>query len=369
MAPEALNDQAEGGIGPHTDVWALGCVIVEMLTGKMPWEGMPMQQIMMAVAMQFRVPTVPEGAPAADVLGRCFAKLPRDRPTAKQLAEAFALAAVPAPSPVLDQREDEQTLQLAQRMAEQEAITAEVTRVNSRLTQEISQLKQENVRLGQENARLVLQAAACRTGECTTSPTIGASAPATESQGSVFGCVCGHARLCFLMRCATCFLHLTTAYMLMYRKRDAMLNRSKVADSAVPAALKDAMERRLDVDRQEQEEARRKRNSVTLTLFYKIREVAIVVQKKLPLRELKAHVREALPELKDVSDDCLRLRKYLLDKNIPSTIIGCVGGVEDEDRAVEGLDYDSNIALETRPACSRRGLLPLPVPCVPSKCG
>jgi serine/threonine protein kinase len=146
MAPEALNDQAEGGIGPHTDVWALGCVIVEMLTGKMPWEGMPMQQIITAVAMQFRVPTVPEGAPAADVLGRCFAKLPRDRPTAKQLAEAFTLAAVPAPSPVLDQREHEQTLQLAQRMVEQEAITEEVTRVNSRLTQEISQLKQENVR-------------------------------------------------------------------------------------------------------------------------------------------------------------------------------------------------------------------------------
>ena len=111
---------------------------------------MPIQQIMMAVAMQFRVPTVPEGAPAADVLGRCFAKLPRDRPTAKQLAEAFALAAVPAPSPVLDQREHEQTLQLAQRMAEQEAITEEVTRVNSRLTQEISQLKQENVRLQRE---------------------------------------------------------------------------------------------------------------------------------------------------------------------------------------------------------------------------
>ena len=112
-----------------------------------------MQQIMMAVAVQFRVPTVPEGAPAADVLGRCFAKLPRDRPTADQLAEAFALAAVPTHSPVLE----EQTLKLAQRMVEQEAITGEVTRVNSRLTQEISQLKQENVRLGQENARLVLQ--------------------------------------------------------------------------------------------------------------------------------------------------------------------------------------------------------------------
>ena len=108
-----------------------------------------MQQIMMAVAVQFRVPTVPEGAPAADVLGRCFAKLPRDCPTADQLAEAFALAAVPTHSPVLE-REHEQTLKLAQRMVEQEAITGEVTRVNSRLTQEISQLKQENVRLQRE---------------------------------------------------------------------------------------------------------------------------------------------------------------------------------------------------------------------------
>ena len=57
-----------------------------------------MQQIMMAVAVQFRVPTVPEGAPAADVLGRCFAKLPRDRPTAEQLAEAFVTAAPPKTS-------------------------------------------------------------------------------------------------------------------------------------------------------------------------------------------------------------------------------------------------------------------------------
>ena len=75
-----------------------------MLTGKVPWADMPMQQIMMAVAVQFRVPTVPEGAPAADMLGRCFAKLPRDRPTAEQLAEAFVTAAppAPAPSPVLE---------------------------------------------------------------------------------------------------------------------------------------------------------------------------------------------------------------------------------------------------------------------------
>jgi len=61
---------------------------------------MPMQQIMMAVAVQFRVPTVPEGAPAADVLGRCFPKLQRDRPTVEQLAEAFVTASSAADSQV-----------------------------------------------------------------------------------------------------------------------------------------------------------------------------------------------------------------------------------------------------------------------------
>ena len=60
----------------------------------MPWADMLMQQIMMAVAVQFRVPTVPEGAPAADVLGRCFAKLPRDRPTAEQLVSEWVGAGV-----------------------------------------------------------------------------------------------------------------------------------------------------------------------------------------------------------------------------------------------------------------------------------
>eukprot|EP00802_Teleaulax_amphioxeia_P010435 Tamp_10463.p1 GENE.Tamp_10463~~Tamp_10463.p1 ORF type:complete len:446 (-),score=71.79 Tamp_10463:584-1921(-) len=115
MSPEALNDQAEGGIGPHTDVWSLACVIVEMLTGKMPWEGMPIQQIIMAVAMQFRVPTVPDGAPGVEVIRRCFAKSPHDRPTAAQLAEALAppVAAAPDPRPSQEARESAEILQQA----------------------------------------------------------------------------------------------------------------------------------------------------------------------------------------------------------------------------------------------------------------
>jgi serine/threonine protein kinase len=34
MAPEAFEVE---GIGKHTDVWALACVIVEMITGQRPW--------------------------------------------------------------------------------------------------------------------------------------------------------------------------------------------------------------------------------------------------------------------------------------------------------------------------------------------
>jgi serine/threonine protein kinase len=128
MSPEALNDQAEGGIGPHTDVWALGCVIVEMLTGEMPWAGMPMQQIMMAVAVQFRVPAVPEGAPEEDLLRRCFARSPRDRPTAAQLAEAFAPS---DPPPAMANMELEQILQ--QTMEANEMLNVRVKELEQQL--------------------------------------------------------------------------------------------------------------------------------------------------------------------------------------------------------------------------------------------
>ena len=96
-----------------------------MLTGKMPWAGMPMQQIMMAVAVQFRVPAVPEGAPEEDLLRRCFARAPRDRPTAAQLAEAFAPA---DPPPAMANMELEQILQ-------------QTLEANERLEERVAQLR------------------------------------------------------------------------------------------------------------------------------------------------------------------------------------------------------------------------------------
>ena len=102
-----------------------------MLTGKMPWAGIPMQQIMMAVAVQFRVPAVPEGAPEEDLLRRCFARAPRDRPTAAQLAEAFASAADPPPA--MENMVLEQILQ-------------QTLEANERLEERVAQLRLENAR-------------------------------------------------------------------------------------------------------------------------------------------------------------------------------------------------------------------------------
>jgi serine/threonine protein kinase len=167
MAPEAFEPQAFAeGIGKHTDVWGLACVIVEMHTGQRPWADMQMQQIMMAVCVQQRTPQVPQDAPAAALLRRCFERSPTQRPTAANLADAFASdvrEGVEGPSPTL-----------ARRLADLEAITEEVTRVNSRLTQDNARLQREvealedvrlqeralqgNVQqLTQENARLTQQ--------------------------------------------------------------------------------------------------------------------------------------------------------------------------------------------------------------------
>ena len=122
-----------------------------------------MQQIMMAVCVQQRTPQVPQDAPAAALLRRCFERSPTQRPTAANLADAFAS----------DVREgvESPSLTLALRLADQEAITEEVTRVNSRLTQDNARLQREvgdlrrqasalqgHVRqLTQDNARLTQQ--------------------------------------------------------------------------------------------------------------------------------------------------------------------------------------------------------------------
>ena len=85
MAPETFQMRAL----PESDVWSLACTLVEMHTGRAPWEGMCAQQINVAVLFCKRVPAVPATMPACDVVRRCFAFSPNDRPTAAELAAAM----------------------------------------------------------------------------------------------------------------------------------------------------------------------------------------------------------------------------------------------------------------------------------------
>ncbi|KAF0916804.1 hypothetical protein E2562_011633 [Oryza meyeriana var. granulata] len=92
MAPEVVRGEEQG---PAADIWALGCTVIEMATGRAPWSDM--EDILSAVhriGYTDAVPEVPEwlSADAKDFLARCFARNPRERWTASQLLEHPFLA-------------------------------------------------------------------------------------------------------------------------------------------------------------------------------------------------------------------------------------------------------------------------------------
>lgn len=41
MAPEVIRNQLRQGGWQQADVWSVGCTVVEMLTGRVPWPNMP----------------------------------------------------------------------------------------------------------------------------------------------------------------------------------------------------------------------------------------------------------------------------------------------------------------------------------------
>jgi serine/threonine-protein kinase len=92
MAPE----QFQGRVGRPTDIYALGCVAFELLTGTLPFPG-PAERSMFGhiygdiPRLDVAVPDMPSALQA--VIDRALAKLPDDRfPSAGTFADAFALA-------------------------------------------------------------------------------------------------------------------------------------------------------------------------------------------------------------------------------------------------------------------------------------
>ncbi|KAJ2358534.1 Protein kinase of the Mitotic Exit Network [Coemansia sp. RSA 2618] len=83
MAPEII--QLEGAC-TASDIWSLGCTVIELLTGKPPYSGM-MQMAALYRIVEDDHPPIPDGISEElkDFLLQCFRKEPTDRPTAAEL--------------------------------------------------------------------------------------------------------------------------------------------------------------------------------------------------------------------------------------------------------------------------------------------
>ncbi|XP_061646262.1 mitogen-activated protein kinase kinase kinase 4 isoform X2 [Phyllopteryx taeniolatus] len=89
MAPEVITRAKGEGHGRAADIWSLGCVLIEMVTGKRPWHEYEHNfQIMYKVGMGHK-PPIPEklSTEGKDFLGHCLESEPKRRLTASMLLD------------------------------------------------------------------------------------------------------------------------------------------------------------------------------------------------------------------------------------------------------------------------------------------
>ncbi|KAL6839853.1 hypothetical protein ACP4OV_029663 [Aristida adscensionis] len=113
MAPEVARGEEQG---PAADVWALGCTVIEMATGRAPWSDMDdILAAMHRIGYTDDAPEVPRwlSPEAKHFLGECFMRVPGDRSTAAQLVKhpfvASAAAAARDAQPAKPERASPKT--------------------------------------------------------------------------------------------------------------------------------------------------------------------------------------------------------------------------------------------------------------------
>ncbi|GBG91240.1 hypothetical protein CBR_g52126 [Chara braunii] len=88
MSPEAWSGVA---MWMQSDIWSLGCTILNMITGNVPFAGIKDPAVYFKVVQEQAKPDIPEGVPKPlrDMLLRCFEYHAFDRPQAHELLAFF----------------------------------------------------------------------------------------------------------------------------------------------------------------------------------------------------------------------------------------------------------------------------------------
>lgn len=88
MAPEVVVNKQGQGYGLAADIWSLGCTVLEMLTGHVPYHPLEPWQAMFKIGKQ-EPPPVPDtvSTDARDFIMQCLQFNPEDRPSAFQLLD------------------------------------------------------------------------------------------------------------------------------------------------------------------------------------------------------------------------------------------------------------------------------------------
>lgn len=89
MAPEVFMKTNTEGHGRAADIWSIGCVVVEMGSGKRPWAQYDSNYQIMFVVGMGEIPDIPDrlSDEAKDFLDCCLQHNPKDRSTTKDLQD------------------------------------------------------------------------------------------------------------------------------------------------------------------------------------------------------------------------------------------------------------------------------------------